>query len=80
MINYQDPCPDVINDPAPTPASMAFRLCNFVTGHSELRPAHYTELQSQILDASWPHSTGWIDIVGFASKLGMPITLRVTSN
>lgn len=70
MIQYKDPCPDVMDDGGPAPAAVAFRLCNFATGKPDLLAAHYVELKSQILDASWPHSNGWIDIVGFASKLG----------
>jgi hypothetical protein len=68
MIPYSDPCDDVIDDPEPQPAAVVFRLCNFVTGKSDLLPRHMQELQSKILDTSWPHSTGWIDIVGYASR------------
>jgi hypothetical protein len=70
MIEYQpDPCNAVIDDPAPSPATVAFRLCNFDTGKAELLADHRVELHRQILDTYWPHSTGSIDLTGFASKL-----------
>ena len=62
--------PDVLVDPSPAPAVLAMRLCNFATGSSALLPDHQAELSSRILQAIWPYSGGWIDIVGYASKLG----------
>jgi hypothetical protein len=69
MIPYSDPCDDVIDDSEPQPAAVVFRLCNFVTGEPDLLPRHMQELRSKILDTSWPHSTGYIDIVGYSSRL-----------
>src|ERR1700733_6924117 len=69
MMSYSDPCEDVIDDSEPQPAAVVFRMCNFATGNSALLPSHMKELQDKILDTSWPHCSGWIDIVGYASKL-----------
>jgi hypothetical protein len=68
-IAYRDPCDNVINDSTPSPATVVFRLCNFVTGQWDLLPDHQAELHHQILDTSWPHSSGRIDLIGYASKL-----------
>jgi hypothetical protein len=63
-------CPNVLIDSAPAPAKFAMRLCNFATGQARLLHDHQRELSSRIIDAAWPHQGGWIDIVGYASKLG----------
>ena len=68
MISKKDPCDPVIPDSDPTPAALAIRLCNFATGSSALLPEHRVGLQHNIVDAHWRSHSGWIDIVGFASR------------
>jgi hypothetical protein len=71
MINKpKGPSPNVLVDPQPDPAKVTLRLCNFVTGQAGLLYDHQSELNSRIIKAAWPHQGGWIDIVGYASKLG----------
>jgi hypothetical protein len=57
-------------DAEPSPAKVILRLCNFVTGSAALQGTHQSELHGRIIAAAWPHDSGFIDIVGFASKLG----------
>ncbi len=59
-----------VDGPAASPAAMELRLCNFPTGHSELLPDHVAALWKYIGRAMWTSQGAWIDLVGYASKLG----------
>ncbi len=62
-------CEDVLYDPSPAPAKAGLRLCNFPTGSSQLLPKHYDALYGRIVAAAWQRQWGWIDIIGYASRL-----------
>jgi hypothetical protein len=53
----------------PTSASQKVRLADFATGRSELQPEHRTWLEQTVHHLT-PYDQFWVDIVGFASKLG----------
>ncbi|MFT3927828.1 MAG: hypothetical protein QM778_35195 [Myxococcales bacterium] len=48
----------------------AARLCNFSTGQAFLLAKHHTWLQKDLLRAVRHSVAPWIDVVGYASKLG----------
>lgn len=55
------------DEPRPQAAS---RLCNFHTGFSELLPDHKNWLDQTIGPLLWRMEGTWVDLVGYASKLG----------
>ena len=59
-----------VDGPAASPASMELRLCNFPTGRSDLLQDHLVALRKYIMGAMWSAQGAYIDLVGYASKLG----------
>jgi len=52
------------------PAKAAARLCNFVTGRSDLLNGHIQFLDSQVQPIIQTLPGAWVDLFGFASRLG----------
>lgn len=59
----------VIVDQNPSPATFAMRVCNFPTHESSLSWAQEHELAKELIAAIWYYESGWIDLVGYASRL-----------
>ncbi|MDX3805969.1 MAG: hypothetical protein QHC89_06080 [Bosea sp. (in: a-proteobacteria)] len=55
---------------APGKATAAGRLCNFVTASSTLLPAHRLWLDKTVIPAIRNSPNPWVDIFGYASRLG----------
>lgn len=53
-----------------TLTAAAGRLINFPTGSSELQPGHREWLQKVVVPAILARPNAWIDLYGFASKIG----------
>ncbi|MEO8650015.1 MAG: OmpA family protein [Acidobacteriota bacterium] len=71
------PFPDVIEMPMfvaadGTPAIVAVRLINFDTGRSELKPGHQQWIAKVGAEAVISSPNSWVNIHGYASKLGNP--------
>lgn len=54
----------------PGKAAVAGRLCNFVTAKSVLLPSHRQWLDSAVIPAIRKSPNPWVDIFGYASRLG----------
>jgi hypothetical protein len=51
-------------------ATVAARLCNFKTAHSEILPAHRDWLKANVIPAIRNSPNPWVDVFGYASHLG----------
>jgi hypothetical protein len=53
-----------------SPFLVAARLCNFPTGKATLLPKHVQWIERSVVKALSSSPSPWIDVVGYASKLG----------
>jgi hypothetical protein len=53
-----------------TEAILAARLCNLPRGSSALLPAHHTWIESKLVPIVRATPESWVDIIGYASRLG----------
>lgn len=55
-----------------TGAVIAVRLCNFVRGQASPLDAHRTWLDDNVRPKIMPLTNPWVDLIGYASRLGAP--------
>ena len=53
-----------------TGSPMEVRLCNFSTGHSDVRADHSKTIRQTIAPILKASPNAWIDVIGYASRLG----------